>query len=108
MCGTDTTRPLDVCDHKRTNLMIQQLIFALALTSVTVVFHAVGTVHMVIPATGVWKPVTAATVLPRPVWTLIRLVSLLLALHLMEMAVWAAAYEFANVLPDFKTALYYS
>ena len=93
---------------ERTNLMIQQLIFALALTSVTVVFHAVGTVHMVIPATGVWKPVTAATVLPRPVWTLIRLVSLLLALHLMEMAVWAAAYEFANVLPDFETALYYS
>jgi voltage-gated potassium channel len=88
--------------------MIQQLIFALALTSVTVVLHAVGTVHVVIPATGVWKPVTAGPAAPRPVWTLIRLVSLLLVLHLIEMAVWAAAYAFANVLPDFETALYYS
>jgi voltage-gated potassium channel Kch len=88
--------------------MIQQLIFALALTSVTVVLHAVGTVHIVIPATGVWKPITAGSTMPRPVWTLIRLVSLLLVLHLLEMAVWAAAYEFANVLPDFETALYYS
>ncbi len=45
---------------------------------------------------------------PRPVWTLIRLVSLLLALHLVESAVWAAAFAVANVLPDFKSALYYS
>jgi hypothetical protein len=88
--------------------MIQQLIFALALTSVTVVFHAVGTVHVVIPATGVWSPVTAGLAVRRPVWTLIRLVGLLLVLHLMEMAAWAAAYAFANVLPDFETALYYS
>ena len=41
-------------------------------------------------------------------WTLIRLVSLLLVLHLVEMAVWAAAYAAGNVLPDFETALYYS
>ena len=41
-------------------------------------------------------------------WTLIRLVSLLLVLHLVEMAVWAAAYAVGNVLPDFETALYYS
>ena len=70
--------------------------------------HAVGTVYVVIPATGVWKPITAGTAVPRPVWTLIRLVSLLLVLHLLEMAAWAVAYEFANVLPDFDTALYYS
>ena len=88
--------------------MLQQLLFALALTSVTVMFHAVGTVYMVIPAAGVWKPITTGPAVPRPLWTLIRLVSLLLALHLMEMAVWAAAYAFANVLPDFETALYYS
>jgi voltage-gated potassium channel len=88
--------------------MLQQLLFALALTGVTVVLHAVGTVHIVIPATGVWKPGTAGAALPRPVWTLIRLVSLLLVLHLVEMAVWAVAYSFGNVLPDFETALYYS
>jgi voltage-gated potassium channel len=88
--------------------MIQQILFALALTSVTVVLHAVGTVYGVIPATGVWSPTMAAQALRRPVWTLIRLVSLLLLLHLVEMAVWAAAYTVGNVLPDFETALYYS
>ena len=88
--------------------MIQQLLFALALTSVTVVLHAVGTVHIVIPATGIWKGITASSAVPRPVWALIRLVSLLLVLHLMETAVWAAAYAAGNVLPDFETALYYS
>lgn len=88
--------------------MLQQLIFALALTSVTVVLHALGTVHMVIPATGIWRSVKAGSGGPRPVWTLTRLVSLLLLLHLVEMAVWAAAYAFTNVLPDFETALYYS
>jgi hypothetical protein len=88
--------------------MLQQLLFAFALTSVTVVLHAVGTVYVVIPATGVWKPVTAGSAAPRPVWTLIRLVSFLLVLHLVEMAVWAVAYAFGNVLPDFETALYYS
>jgi voltage-gated potassium channel Kch len=37
-----------------------------------------------------------------------RLVSLLLILHLVESAVWAAAFAAANVLPDFETSLYYS
>ena len=88
--------------------MIQQLLFALALTSLTVVLHAVGTVHVVIPASGVWKGIKRFASIRRPVWTLIRLVSLLLVLHLVEMAVWAAAYAAGNVLPDFETALYYS
>src|SRR3954447_18078483 len=88
--------------------MIHQFLFALALTSVTVVFHAIGTVHIVIPATGVWKRTSASLAVARPVWTLIRLVSFLLVLHLLEMAVWAAAHASGNVLPDFETALYYS
>jgi hypothetical protein len=86
--------------------MIQQLLFALALASVTVILHAAGTEFLVIPATGILKknPRVAA----RPSWVLIRLVSLLLLVHVLEMAVWAAAYAIANVLPDFDTALYYS
>src|SRR4051812_22381970 len=108
MCDIGTFNPSMSVTGEQSRFMIQQLIFALALTSVTVVLHAVGTVHIVIPATGIWKPVTAGPTLPRPVWTLIRLVSLLLMLHLMEVAAWAVAYEFANVLPDFETALYYS
>ena len=44
----------------------------------------------------------------RPVWTLTRLVSLLLAFHLVESAGWAAAFAAAHVLPDFEASLYYS
>ena len=46
--------------------------------------------------------------MPRPVWTLTCLVSMLLALHFLEISVWAAAFAGAHVLPDFETSLYYS
>jgi voltage-gated potassium channel len=88
--------------------MLQQLFFALALTTLTVVIHAAGTVHVVIPATGLWKRSTAALSIRRPTWTLIQLVSLLLLLHLIEVAAWAGAYTAGNILPDFETSLYYS
>jgi len=88
--------------------MIQQILFALTLTSITVVLHAAGSAFVVIPVAGVWKRVMDSSAVPRPVWTLIRLVSLLLILHLVEMSVWALAYCAGGVLPDFETALYYS
>jgi hypothetical protein len=88
--------------------MIHQSIFALFLTSVTVLVHATGTVYVAIPAAGIWTRSVKSPDSRRPGWTLIRLVSLLLALHLVESAVWAAAFTVANVLPDFKSALYYS
>jgi hypothetical protein len=88
--------------------MVKQLLLALALTSVTVVFHAVGTVQMVIPLTGVWNRPPQSSELPRPVWTLTRLVSLLLALHLTEMAIWAAGFAAVGLFSNFETSLYYS
>jgi hypothetical protein len=88
--------------------MIQQLLLALALAGVTVVLHAVGTVYGVIPATGIGRPSAASTDLPRPVWSLTRLVSFLLILHLVEMSVWATAYAGARIFPDFETSMYFS
>ena len=88
--------------------MIQQLLFALALTSVTVVVHALGTAYVVIPMTGLWGRKTVTPFVARPVWVLTRLVSLLLLLHLVEMAIWAAAFAATDILPDFETSLYYS
>jgi hypothetical protein len=81
--------------------MIWQSLLALALAIVTVVLHAVGTVHVVIPVTGVWRQNVDSPVQPRPVWTLTRLVGMLLVLHLLEMAVWAAAYSAAGVFTNF-------
>src|SRR3954470_1287735 len=88
--------------------MIRQSLFALALASLTVVLHAVGTANGVIPAAGVWSWSREPQKLLRPMWTLIRVVSMLLVLHLMEMAVWAAAFDLAGLFPDFETCLYYS
>jgi hypothetical protein len=88
--------------------MIQQLVFSLVLACITVVMHAVGTVHVVIPASRVLSWRGQSPTMPRPVWALTRLVSLLLVLHLMEVSVWAAAFAAVRVLPDFETSLYYS
>ncbi len=88
--------------------MIKQSLFALALTSVTVVVHALGTVYVVIPAAGLWRRRVVTPYVARPVWTLTRLVSSLLCLHVVEMSVWAATFAAAGVLPDFETSLYYS
>jgi hypothetical protein len=87
--------------------MASQLLLALMLTAVTVIIHAVGTVYAVLPLSGVWgkgrtrKP-------PAPVILLIRLVSGLLLLHLIEMTAWAAAFRLLHILPDFETSLYFS
>jgi hypothetical protein len=88
--------------------MIGQLLFALALGSLTVAFYALGTVYVVVPAAGVWKSNVDSPHEGRPVWMLVRLVSLLLTLHLLEMAVWAGAFSIVGVFPDFETSLYYS
>jgi hypothetical protein len=88
--------------------MVQQLLLALALASMTVVLHAIGTVRIVIPIAGVWRRSLEPSELPSPVWTLTRLVSLLLVLHLAEMAIWAAAYASVGLFSDFETSLYYS
>jgi hypothetical protein len=88
--------------------MIQQLLLALALASVTVILHAVGTVKMVIPMTGVWQRSSQPPKASRPAWTLTRLVSLLLALHLAEVAIWAASFAAVGLFSDFETSLYYS
>ena len=88
--------------------MIWQSLLALALAIVTVTLHAVGTVHVVIPVAGVWRQGVDSHVRIRPVWTLTRLVGMLLVLHLVEMAVWATAYTAAGVFADFETAFYFS
>jgi hypothetical protein len=95
-------------ERSRQQIMIWQLLFALTLGSLTVALHAIGTVYVVIPAGGVWNWQAEAPKEGRPVWTLIRLVSLLLVLHLLEVAVWAVAFSIVRVFADFETSLYYS
>lgn len=88
--------------------MIQQLLLALVLSALTVIVHAVGTVRVAVPFCGLWKRKPDPRVMARPIMTLIRLVSGLLVLHLIAMAMWAAAYRLFGVLPDFETCFYFS
>lgn len=88
--------------------MLLQLLFTLTISSLTVVAHAIGTVRIVMPLTGVWgrwegHPTSAHTVL-----ILTRLVGGLLVLHLAEMALWAGAFRAAGVMPTFESSLSYS
>jgi len=88
--------------------MLWQSLLALALAGVTVAVHAIGTVGVAMPFAGAWKSPGDLHVGIRPLWILTRLVSMLLILHLIEMAIWAAAFAQAGVFPDFETSLYYS
>lgn len=88
--------------------MLQQMLFALVMASITVVVHAVGTVQVIIPIAGIWRQGSVHATPPRPVWSLTRLVSLLLILHLLEMIIWAAGYQLNGIFADFDTSLYYS
>jgi hypothetical protein len=111
--GLDLVRESSLIDFQKwqqsaSRPMIQQLVFSLVLAAVTVMMHAVGTVHVVIPASRVLSWRGQAPTMARPVWALTRLVSLLLVLHLVEVSVWAAAFAAFHVLPDFETSLYYS
>jgi hypothetical protein len=88
--------------------MITQLLFALALASVTVTIHAVGTVRIVLPLSRIWRRISETRETPAAIIPLVRLVSGLLLLHLIEMGLWAAAYAAVGVFSDFETSLYYS
>jgi ABC-type antimicrobial peptide transport system permease subunit len=65
-------------------------------------------VRIVLPLSTIWRTKDENREAPRPIVPLIRLVSGLLLLHLLEMSVWAAAFAVVGVLPGFETSLYYS
>ena len=46
--------------------------------------------------------------LPAMFWILIRVVYGLLVLHLLQILVWAACYQWSGCFPDFYTSFYYS
>ncbi len=46
--------------------------------------------------------------LPAMFWVLIRVVYGLLVLHILQITVWAASYQWSGCFPDFATSFYYS
>lgn len=88
--------------------MAKQLLLAFALTGITVIVHAIGTIYIVLPLAGVWKAKKENFKASVATMILMRLVSGLLFLHLLEMIIWAGAFAVVGMLPDFETALYFS
>src|SRR4051794_37329717 len=85
-----------------------QFLFAFVLTSVTVVIHAMGTLEAIAHLSRVWQRQIAK---PRSLTSeaqIVRVVSVLLLLHLLEAGVWATFFVVAGVLPDLDTAVYFS
>jgi voltage-gated potassium channel Kch len=88
--------------------MVKQLLLALLLCSTTVLIHAFGIRYVALPLAGVWSKKVEGRASVVPVMPLVRLVSGLLLLHLLEMSIWAAAFTVLAILPDFETSLYFS
>lgn len=87
--------------------MTKFLLFAVLLTVLTVAMHCVGTYAAMTHGVVLDRTKVALRWL-RVVGTLGYVVTLLLICHLIEAAIWAAAYRWLDALPDFSTALYYS
>jgi hypothetical protein len=88
--------------------VIIPLLFAFGLICATVLIHALGTWEAVVYlARGWFKRKPSSRRLGREI-QIIRVVSVLLLIHLMEAAIWAAFYRISGLFFEFETALYFS
>lgn len=109
VCKADQAHdPVAPYRQTRGTTMILQLLFALSLTCITVVIHALGTLQALTHLTRIWRQRIEH---PRPLAMeiqIVRLVGILLLLHLIEAGAWAAFYLLSGDLPDIETAVYFS
>lgn len=88
--------------------MIVQLVVAFGLISATVVIHALGTLEAITHLARVWQKRKGNQGLLTLEIQMVRVVSVLLLLHLVEAGVWAGFYVISGVMPDMETAIYFS
>ena len=88
--------------------MFKQVLLSLVLACITILIHAVGSIYFVLPLTGILRRNAYGYTNSAAVALLVRLVSGLLLLHLVEMTCWATAFTIVGALPDFETSLYFS
>lgn len=86
--------------------MLLKLAIAFLLLSVTVLIHGFGLAFMMwrVP---VPKLSDGSRIVPRA-WLLIRVAAWVVAIHWVEIAVWACFYSWNRCLPDFESSLYFS
>jgi hypothetical protein len=88
--------------------MLKWLLISLVLTGMTVLIHGVGTLYSVLHIAGIWNKKSYFCKALGVEMLVIRLVSYLLGLHLLEAGIWALWYYLCGAMPDFETAAYYS
>lgn len=90
--------------------MLLRILACLGLLAITVAVHSIGLVAMLrwvlrSPALTAARTTTGA---PSPIWLLVCVVWGLMALHVLEIAVWGAFYWWQAAMPDIESALYFS
>ena len=88
--------------------MIVPLLFALGLTCVTVLIHALGTWQAIVRPGRAWPQRKGNQGLLATEIQIVRVVSILLLLHLVEAGSWALFYRMSGSFADLETAIYFS
>jgi hypothetical protein len=88
--------------------MILLLAVVFGLTSVTVIVHALGTLEAIAHRTRIENQRRQNRGRLAAEIQLVRTVSLLLLLHLVEAGLWGVTYRLAGLIPDMETAIYFS
>jgi hypothetical protein len=86
--------------------MLVRLLACLGLLAITVAVHSTGLVLMLRWIVG--SGALAGVRLLASTWLLIRVVWSLMALHVIEIGVWAAFYWWQGCMPDIESAIYFS
>jgi len=87
---------------------LQMFLFAMLLTSLTVVIHGIGMVLALWRFEQIWPRLKDRLSLFRGLWLTLRLVALVLTVHFVEAAVWGVGLHLLRIFPDFETAIYFS
>ena len=85
-----------------------QILFAFGLTGLTVFIHALGTLQAIAHFSRAWQRRKEKRKALASEFLIVRVVSILLLLHLLEAGVWALFFMVTKLLPDFETAVYFS
>ena len=86
--------------------MITKLLVAFSLMALCVAIHAMG-----LTTVFGWMHARLERRTQNfwaPAWTLVRIASWVVLLHLLQILVWASMYAWRGAMPDFTTAAYFS
>jgi hypothetical protein len=86
--------------------MLAKVVACLGLLAITVVVHSTGLVALL--RWVLRSPAQHGASIGRSAWLLVRVVWILMALHALEIGVWAAFYWWRGAMPDVESAAYFS